>query len=384
MKRLFWAVGILAVAVVGAIFWVPSILEGRYNRVFVRPPYAIPVDAANLQKTLFVADLHADTLLWGRNLLTRTTRGHVDLPRLDQANVSLQFFTVVTTIPRHLNIESNSGSSDLVRYLAIVEGWPLRTWNSPKERALYQAGRLRKFASDSHGALVILRTRSDLEHFIASREPYRLATILGSEGAQPLEGELENLDVLRAAGYRLMSPTHFTDTEIGGSASGERKGGLTDLGRLWVHAMEAKGMLIDLAHASPATVRDVTSLATKSVIVSHTGVKGTCNNNRNLSDDEIRAVARTGGVIGIGYWETAICGREADAIARAILYTARIVGVEHVALGSDFDGSTTTPFDATGIPLITDALLRQGLSEPEIRLVMGENVLRVLSQTLPD
>src|SRR5579863_758798 len=149
MKRLFWAVGILAVAVVGAIFWVPSILEGRYNRVFVRPPYAIPVDAANLQKTLFVADLHADTLLWGRNLLTRTTRGHVDLPRLDQANVSLQFFTVVTTIPRHLNIESNSGSSDLVRYLAIVEGWPLRTWNSPKERALYQAGRLRKFATDS-------------------------------------------------------------------------------------------------------------------------------------------------------------------------------------------------------------------------------------------
>ena len=384
MKRLFWVIGILAVVVVGAIFWMPSIVEGRYNRVRVRPPYAIPVEAANLQKKLFVADLHADTLLWGRNLLARTTMGHVDLPRLEQADVSLQFFTVVTTIPRNLNIESNSSSSDLVRYLAIAEGWPPRTWNSPKERALYQAGRLRKFASDSQGALVILRTRSDLEQFIASREPYRVATILGSEGAQPLKGGLENLDVLRAAGYRLMSSTHFTDTEIGGSASGQQKGGLTDLGRQWVHAMEAKGMLIDLAHASPATVRDVTSLATKPVIVSHTGVKGTCNNNRNLSDDEIRAVARTGGVIGIGYWETAVCGRDAEAIARAILYAATIVGFEHVALGSDFDGSTITPFDATGIPLITDALLRQGLSEHEIRLVMGENVLRVLSQTLPD
>jgi membrane dipeptidase len=105
---------------------------------------------------------------------------------------------------------------------------------------------------------------------------------------------------------------------------------------------------------------------------------------QNLSDDEMLAVARTGGVIGIGYWETAVCGRDADAIAQAILYATRIVGVEHVALGSDFDGSTTTPFDATGIPLITDALLRQGLSEHEIRLVMGENVLRVLSQTLPN
>lgn len=384
MKKFFWLVGILAVVVVGATFSAPSIVEGRYNRVRIRPPYAIPAEPANLQRKLFVADPHADTLLGGRNLLARSTRGHVDLPRLQQANVSLQFLTVVATIPRNLNIESNSGSSDLVRYLAIAEGWPPRTWNSPKERALYQAGRLRKFESDSHGALVILRTRSDLEQFLASREPYRLATILGAEGAQPPEGRLENLDVLCAVGYRLMSPTHCTDTEVGGSASGQRKGGLTDLGRQWVRAMEFKAMLTDLAHASPATVRDVTSMATKPVIVSRTGVKGTCNNNRNLSDDEMRAVARTGGVIGIGYWEKAICGLDADAIARAILYTARTVGVEHVALGSDFDGSTTTPCDATGIPLITGALLRQGLSEHEIRLVMGENVLRVLSQTLPD
>jgi membrane dipeptidase len=383
MKRLFLAVGILAV-VVGAIFTASSVVERRYNRVRVRPPYPISVEAAKLQKQLFVADLHADTLLWGRNLLARTTRGHLDLPRLQQANVSLQFLTVVTTIPRNLNIESNSSSSDLVRYLAIAEGWPPRTWDSPKERALYQAGRLQKFESDSHGALVILRTRSDLEQFLASQEPYRLATILGAEGAQPLEGRIENLDVLSAAGYRLMSPTHFTDTEVGGSSSGQRKGGLTAFGREWVRAMEAKGMLIDLAHASPTTVRDVTSMASMPVIVSHTGVKGTCNNTRNLSDDEMIAVARTGGVIGIGYWETAVCGRDADAIAQAILYATRIVGVEHVALGSDFDGSTTTPFDATGIPLITDALLRQGLSEHEIRLVMGENVLRVLSQTLPN
>ena len=96
-------------------------------------------------------------------------------------------------------------------------------------------------------------------------------------------------------------------------------------------------------------------------MISHTGVKGTCNNNRNLSDDELRAVARTGGVIGIGYWETATCGSDAAAIARAIRYAANVVGVEHVGLGSDFDGATIEPFDTTGLVKITEALLAQGL-----------------------
>ena len=182
----------------------------------------------------------------------------------------------------------------------------------------------------------------------------------------------------------MMSPTHFTDTEIAGSASGLSRAGLTELGRQWVRSMEAKNMLIDLAHASPATVMDVAAMARKPVVVSHTGVKGTCNNNRNLSDDELRAVARTGGVIGIGYWETAVCGTDALAVARAIRYAVKVAGAEHVALGSDFDGATTMPFDVTGVPLITDALRNSGLSEHDIRLIMGENVVRVLLETLPE
>lgn len=383
MKRVLWATGILIAISVAALKWAPTAIESRYNRVRIPAPYPVPPDAANLQKTLFIADLHADSLVWGRNLLKRSTVGHVDLPRLEEANVSLQIFTVFTTIPRHLNIERNRGSSDLLRYLAVADGWPPRTWNSPFQRALYQASRLQRFESESNGKLIIFRSRSDLQSFLTSRQSYRLGTVLGAEGADPLEGKLDHLDALLAAGYRLMSPTHFTDTAIGGSSSGERKGGLTELGRKWVRAMEARGMLIDLAHASPATIRDVTSMATKPLIVSHTGVRGTCDNNRNLSDDELREIARTGGVIGIGYWETAICGRDADAIARAILYTADKVGFEHVALGSDFDGATVMPFDATGIPLITEALLRRGVSQHDIRLVMGENVLKVLSQTLP-
>jgi membrane dipeptidase len=375
---------VVSAAVIVATFALPGVIEGRYNRVLNAPPYAVPISISDLQQTLFVADLHADSLLWGRNLLRRSGRGHIDVPRLQQTNVSLQAFTVVTTIPRHLSIERNSDSSDMVRDLAIAEHWPLRTWNSPKERALYQAERLRTFESEAGGKFVLLRTRSDLQKFVASRQPQSVAAILGAEGAQPLEGKLENLDTLYAAGFRMMSPTHFTDTTVAASASGEQRSGLTEFGRRWVRAMESRSMLIDLAHASPSTLYDVTAMATKPVIVSHTGVKGTCNNNRNLTDDELRAVARTGGLVGIGYWETAVCGRDAIAIARAIQYTAAVVGVEHVALGSDFDGGTVMPFDVTGVPLITDNLRKAGLSDHDIRLIMGENVVRLLSQSLPE
>jgi microsomal dipeptidase-like Zn-dependent dipeptidase len=372
----------LVILIIGAVA-ARGISEEEHNRVRNPPPYSIPAAAVELQQKLFVADLHADSLLWGRNLLIRSTTGHVDLPRLQQANVSLQVFTVVTTTARHENIERND-ASDTMPYFAVTEHWPPATWDSPKERALYQAGRLRQFESEANGQLTILRTRSDLRNFVTARQPHRVAAILGAEGAQPLEGKLKNLDDLYAAGFRMMAPTHFADTKVGGSASGLRKSGLTKLGREWVRAMEAKGMLIDLAHASPATIRDVTAMATKPVLVSHTGVKGTCDNNRNLSDEAIRAVARTGGVIGIGYWKIAVCGIDARAVANAILYTAKLVGVEHVALGSDFDGATTMPFDVTGIPLITEALSQAGLSEHDIRLILGENVVRVFSQGLPE
>jgi len=383
MKFLRRAFFLLILILVVAWFVLPGLVENYFNHVTQQPPYRASSEAEALHKQLIIADLHADSLFWGRNLLRRSSRGHVDLPRLAGGNVSVQAFTVVTTAPRNLNINQNSDSTDLVRYIAIFEGWPFRTWNSPKQRALYQASRLQKFAAESAGALVVLKSRSDLQNFLANRRPGTVAGFLGAEGAQPLEAELENLDALYDAGFRMMAPTHFTDTAIGGAAAGMSKGGLTDLGRAWVRKMELKNMLIDLAHSSPATLRDVTAIATRPVVISHTGVKGTCNNNRNLSDDELRAVARTGGVIGIGYWETATCGSDAAAIARAIRYAANLVGVEHVGLGSDFDGATIEPFDTTGLVKITEALLAQGFSQHNIRLIMGENTINLLLKTLP-
>jgi microsomal dipeptidase-like Zn-dependent dipeptidase len=379
LRSLLFCIIILA----GVWLALPGIVERHFNQTLHAPPYQVSAQAETLHRQLLVADLHGDSLLWGRNLLRRSSRGHIDLPRLGEGNVSIQAFTVVTTSPRGLNIYRNSDSTDLIRYIAMFEGWPPRTWSSPKQRALYQAERLHNFADKSNGILVVIRSRAELERFLANRQPGQVAGFLGTEGAQPLEGNLANLDELYSAGFRMMAPTHFTDTAFAGAAAGMNKSGLTDLGRRWVSAMESKHMLIDLAHASPATLRDVTAMATRPLIVSHTGVKGACDNPRNLSDGELRAVARTGGVVGIGLWDTATCGNDARATARAIRYAVNVIGVDHVALGSDFDGGVTTPFDSSGWAVLTDALLKEGFSEQDIHKIMGENVVRVLLEVLP-
>jgi len=363
----------------------PRWVEHNLNGTLEKPPYQVSEKALALHRKLFVADLHADSLLWNRNLLKRSRDGNVDIPRLIEGNVALQAFTVVTKSPRGLNLERNDANSDNITLLAIVERWPFETWTSLKQRALYQANQLQSFADDSRGKFFVIRTQQQLAGYLMLRKqnPDITAGFLGLEGSQALEGNLNNVDVLFDAGFRMMAPAHFFDTEIGGSAHGLKKGGLTALGKKWVEKLESKKILIDVAHASPATIQDVLALAKQPVIDSHTGVKGTCNNIRNLSDEELRGIAATGGVVGIGYWETAICGKDVRAIVRAIRYASNLVGSEHVALGSDYDGSVTVPFDTTGLAKITEALLQDRFTEEQVRNIMGENVLRLMQQSLP-
>jgi membrane dipeptidase len=270
--------------------------------------------------------LHADSLLWSRDLLVRGTRGAVDIPRLIEGHVALQAFTVVTKTPRGLNFQRNAGDSDNITMLALVERWPPATWSSLTERALYQASRLRDFESRSQGKFTIVRSAAGLRAYLDRRRT----------------------DPAITAGFRMMAPTHLFDNDIGGSSAGVDKGGLTDKGREMVRRMEARHMLVDLAHASSHTIGDVLAIATRPVIVSHTGVKGTCDNSRNLSDAELRGIAHTGGV----------------------------------ALGSDFDGAVVVPFDTTGLGVLIDALFQAGFSEDDIAKIMGGNALRVLLASL--
>jgi microsomal dipeptidase-like Zn-dependent dipeptidase len=387
MKRKLFIVILLLVAVGVLAFFsvVPVAVEWYINGVVARPPYAASERARALHTTLLVADMHADSLLWDRDLLKRASRGHVDVPRLAEGGVALQVFTAVTKVPFGANYESTGDSTDKETPLVIAERWPTSTWRSLKERALYQARKLDDVAARSGGRLVIIKTAGDLARFLERRksDPQAVAGVLGIEGAHALDGDVRNVDAFFDAGFRLMAPTHFFDNEWGGSAHGLKKTGLTDKGREMIGRMEARGMLLDLAHASAATIDDAIAVSTRPVVVSHTGVKGTCDNNRNLSDEQLRKVAATGGLIGIGYWDAATCGKDARAVARSIRYAANVVGVEHVALGSDFDGAVTEPFDATGVIEITDALLEEGFSEDEVRAIMGGNVFRLLAATLP-
>ncbi len=378
---------LLVMCIVAAFFLtIPRLVDEHQNKLVKKPPYTASERALNLHKELTIADLHADSLLWGRDLLERGAYGQVDIPRLADGNVALQVFSLPTKTPRGLNIESNDDQSDSIFWLAIVERWPPATWKSLTQRALYQARRLHEFARGSEGGFVVIENAADLSSYLERRQHNGKLTagLLSLEGAHALDGKLENLDVLYRAGYRMMSPTHFFDNDIGGSSAGVHKTGLTEKGREWVRQMEARQMIVDLAHASPKTIEDVLAIARRPVVVSHTGVKGTCDNNRNLSDDQIRAVAAKGGLIGIGYWDTATCGTDARAIVKAMRYVSDRVGVEHVALGSDFDGAVTAPFDTTGLVEITGAMLEAGYSEQEIRMIMGENVMRFLKSNLPE
>jgi microsomal dipeptidase-like Zn-dependent dipeptidase len=386
MKKFLIVVAILLLLGAGIFFFVvPTQVEKGMNTVLASPPYVASEKAQELHKKLLVADLHADSLLWNRDLLERATYGHVDVPRLIEGNVAVQAFTLVTKTPRNMNIENNDASTDNITLLAIAERWPFAAWSSLKERALHQAKRLHEFAARSNGKLTVIKSAGDLNTYLERRksEPNITAGFLGIEGAHALDGDVNNVDVLFDAGIRMMAPTHFFDNDIAGSAHGVAKGGLTEKGKELIRRMEAKSMIVDVAHASPATIDDVLAMATRPVVVSHTGVKGTCDNTRNLSDDHLRAIAKTGGVIGIGFWDTAVCGSDARAIARAIRYTVNLIGIEHVGLGSDFDGAIPAPFDTTGLAQITDALLAENFNESDIEKIMGGNLIRLLKENLP-
>jgi membrane dipeptidase len=377
---------VVALVLVGAfLLELPRLVDEQENKVLNRPPYTASPQALALHRELTIADLHADSLLWGRDLLERSTYGHVDIPRMVEGNVALQVFSLPTKSPRWLNIEHNDDKTDDITLLAIVDRWPVRTWSSLTERALYHARRLHEMATASRGTFVVIESTADLSTYLERRrQNHNLAAgILSIEGAHALGGNLSNLDALYHAGFRMISPSHFFDNDIGGSAAGMARTGLTEKGREWVRQMEARHMIIDLAHASAKTIEDVLAISTRPLAVSHTGVKGTCNNNRNLSDEQIHAIAAKGGLIGIGYWDTATCGTDAAAIVKAMRYVSERVGAEHVALGSDFDGAVTTPFDTTGLAQITDAMLKAGFSEQEIRGIMGENVIKFLLANLP-
>lgn len=386
MKKLFLFLVILFVFYLIGTNTVPQYIEAQRNPVKIAGPHEVSSDAQALYNRLdFISDLHCDALLWGRDLGKRGDQGHVDFPRMREANVALEMFTIVSKSPSGQNMESNSADAfDNITPLTIAKGEGMSSWFSLVKRTLSQSKALEDFVENEGEKAIFIRSKADLEKLIEVRKTDKevIGAMLGIEGGHALEGTLENLDLVYEAGVRMIGPTHFFDNEFGGSAHGQSGEGLTDFGRKVISRMNELGIFIDLAHSSPAIVDDVLSLSTKPVIVSHTGIRAILDSQRNLSDKQIQKIAANGGIIGIAFFDMAVGTPELPNIIASIKHVRDLVGIHYVALGSDYDGSVAVPFDITGLPLIVEGLMNAGFSEEEIRAVMGENVKRFFLENL--
>ena len=385
IKKIFIVIAVvIAIAAVIFFSFVPQYFDKKSNVV---ANHIKAEDRMTWYDSIpFIADLHCDMLLWDRDFFKQHDYGHVDLPRMQQANVAMQIFTIVSKVPRGMNIERNDDKTDQIALLSFGQLRPPKTWFSIKERALHQINQLHEFAKKSSNQFRVITNKRELQKFTEDRNANRqLASgMLGLEGAHCLENDLSNLEVFYEAGVRYIGITHFFDNEWGGSAHGVDRNGLTAQGKELVRRMNDLNITIDLAHASAKVIDDVLALTLRPVLVSHTGVKGVCNNQRNLSDEHLMAIGRQNGLIGIGLWETSVCGTDARATAKSIRYVADKIGVDKVALGSDFDGAVGTHFDVTGLPLIVAALRQEGFSRKEIEMIMGGNIREFFLTHLPD
>ncbi len=385
-KIIYSLLGLSIIALFLILLLAPAKLENSKNRVIAHPSYSISQKAQDLHKTLVIGDWHADSTLWKRDLLERSDRGHVDIPRMREGNAAVQMFTSVTKVPDGINYEKNSTeTSDKITLLQIVQLSPIASWSSLTARALYHAHKLQEIQSKAPDQFQLILTSADLTSLLERRAKGEsiVGGLLGTEGSHALDGKLENIDTLFNAGFRMMSLHHFFDNKLGGSLHGESAAGLTEFGRQALAKMQAMNIIIDVSHSSEKVVEEVLTLSNKPLVVSHTGLYGYCQSKRNISDKLMIKIAAAGGLIGIGYWDAAVCEATPASIVKAIRYGIELLGVDHIALGSDYDGAIEAPFDISELAILTEEMIKAEFSETEIRKVMGGNMMRFLNENLP-
>ena len=269
--------------------------------------------------------------------------------------------------------------------MAVVQRWPIKTWSSLAERAIFQANKVHKLAANDDDNFMLIKSQSDLNNFMQKRSINKsfVGGLIGTEGSHALDGDLENVKRLYDKGFRMMSLHHFFDNRLGGSLHGISGQGLTNFGEQVVLEIQNLDIILDVSHSSENVVKDVLKISNRPMVVSHTGFYGHCPSPRNINDNLMEDIARKGGLIAIGYWDAAVCDNTPKSVAEAIHYGIKLVGAEHVALGSDFDGTINPGFDTAELVAITHELLELGIDDNSIRLVMGENMLNFLQENLP-
>jgi microsomal dipeptidase-like Zn-dependent dipeptidase len=330
------------------------------------PPPAVEPgpDALRIHHDAIVIDLHVDSLLWPRDLSRDGPGGHVDFPRMREGGLDAAAFTLPTQF---------FGAAGLK---AFHDLWPPTTWFSPWERLRYQLQCMTRWVERSGNRVQIARTAAEVR---GNHDQGILSVFHGIEGAHALGTDLSRVETVAREGILFIAPVHLADNAYGGSSGGSNRG-LSDLGRELIQAMNREGLLIDLAHSSPATFEEALALTSLPPLVSHIGARAVHDTSRNLSDDQIRLVAERGGVIGVMLAPPATSRPDLHEVIAHLRHIIAVGGEDTPALGSDYDGYVETPIDVTGLPQLTQLMLDEGWSEEKIRKVLGENFLRVLRE----
>ena len=359
-----------------------------------------------LSPTPIIVDGHIDTpqrmLDRHDDLSARHADGHVDIPRMLEGGLTAAFFAIWVD----------------ERY---ERGGAFR-------RALDLIGAVRALA-DTNPAVEVV---TDAAGVRAAAARGHVAALLGVEGGHAIEHSLDHLDSLYRLGVRYMTLTWNNGNDWAGSSMDPRRhGGLSAFGKQVVRRMNALGMLVDVSHVSDSTFWDVLATTAKPVIASHSACRALAHHPRNLNDEQLRAIARNGGVVGINFYPVFLdehfyhayqelrrrikpetdsirahyrgtpgasafavdqyVGEQVaaqldvpgiDRLLDHIDHAVQVMGVDHVALGSDFDGISVLPApmkDATSMPLVVAGLRARGYSDSDVRKILGENFLRVLS-----
>ena len=368
----------------------------------------ISPQARNLHFHSIVVDTHDDTtqrLLDPKfGLAARHPDGNLDIPRMREGGLDAIFFAI--WIPGSI------------------------TGPAAVQRALDQIDAVRQEARLHPNELVLARSAEEVRRAFAA---HKIAALMGVEGGHMIGNDLSVLRVFAALGVRYMTLTHSVNNEWADSSTDKRAhNGLTDFGKEVVREMNRQGIIVDISHVSDKTFYDALAISQAPLIASHSSCRALCDPPRNMSDDMIKALAAKGGVIQINYHVGFVSQKFRDAekahpeiekeieaeakqrcgdnqacqlielekvvrqyiadgklprvewteIINHIDHAVKLVGADHVGLGSDFDGAVM-PFgmdDCTHFPQITEALLKCGYSESDIRKILGENTLRVLEQ----
>lgn len=351
-----------------AAYLLPDIFYHLKNRSDLYGQPTLNTEVMKQFDQLHPIDLHADLLLWNRDIVGPNWRGHLDLKKLIQAKFRISVFSTVTKIPKNRNYFSNPDDSDILPMLMIAQRWPKETWYNPLERAFYQANKLKLAIQQTQNQVYLISNAKQIRE-----KQNQLGILLATEGMNLINGDLENAQHLYDSGFRIFGLTHFTDNAVGGSAHGEHKMGLTSFGRELLSFAKNHHVIIDLAHASENLVSDVLLQYDGPTIVSHTGIQGTCPSPRNLSDEQIRLIAKNKGLIGIAFFPEAICDYTVKGIVDSMEYVEKLVGLDVLALGSDYEGSVKTKFDILGLPYLVQEMINRGWTQNKIEKVIFKN-----------